>query len=122
MVTSILGYLDHDGCAVPIQPHAWGSLLVASQVPFASPPVTLVTIHCKVSFLFESYLIVCKGRIVSASFTLLSQLYIWLMDGAHEIFVEETDGWMDGWISKSVIVSFDARHSCLFPETYFIQE
>lgn len=81
------------------------------------PSYDTVTIHCKVSFLFESHLIVCKGRIVSVSFTLLSQLYIWLMDGAHEIFVEG----MDGWISKSVIVSFDARHSCLFPETYFMQ-
>lgn len=45
---------------------------------------------------------------MSVSFTHLSQLYSWVMGGAHELFIEG----MDGWISKSVIVSFDARHSC----------
>lgn len=47
-------------------------------------------------------------------FTLLSQLYTSHTDGAHEILVEGGDGWVDGWISKSVIVSFDARDTFVY--------
>lgn len=84
---------------------------------FCSPSCDTVTIHCKVSFLLECHLMSVRARLgLSHSLFCLSCIFgSWMV--LMKYLLRE---WMDGY-PKVVIVSFDARHSCLFLETYFIQ-
>lgn len=114
MAASILGHLDHDRCRDFISPQVWASLLAAPSTLCFSPH-DAVTVHCDVVFLSGSHSTVSWQDCVCLVHSSVSPIDL------ASVWCSRNICGGDRWISKSIIVSFDARDTIISRNPAFIQ-
>lgn len=113
METSMLGYLDHDRCRESISSQVWMSChFWLPRVPCASPPLMLSQYIAMSSSYLNPTQLPWQDRLSCSLF------YLHCMLGMCVVLIKYL---LRGWISKSVIVSVDARDTIISRNTAFIQ-